>query len=289
MEENITGVVRSWLEINQNDVFSSISTVEEIINDRIQSVQNSEPKATTMIEIFLNRSDPDLPKNSFPPKDFDSFIDFLCLVENSIYRKFAIIYFLIDEFDIVKSKSIDDVFEFANLILVSREQVQFVLGCINLDASIFTPHLVTQLSFKALPQSLEFPILSLLLAKQTEKMYHAAFIFYTCKKPKPQKGSIEQNVIIIQTLVLNSRLYECLKYVRSQIDSEQRNELMHKMFELSIEKEREREFSNLAFTREEEDQVLGFDFPSENQYKVFCLARRRFDKFPEGENFKCVY
>ena len=96
MEENIAGVISSWLIKNQNDVFSSISTVEEIINDRKANVQNSDIEATTMIEIFLDRSDPNLPEDSFPPKDFDSFMQFLCDVEDSIYRKFAIIYFLID-------------------------------------------------------------------------------------------------------------------------------------------------------------------------------------------------
>lgn len=286
MEENIAGVISSWLVKNQNDVFSSISTVEEIINDRKANVQNSDIEATTMIEIFLDRSDPNLPEDSFPPKDFDSFMQFLCDVEDSIYRKFAIIYFLIDEFDNTENKSIEDVFEFANLILVSREQVQFVLGCINLDASISTPNIVTQLTFKALPKSLEFPILSSLLAR---KMYQDAFIFYTCKKPKPQLGSIDQHVIIIYTLILNSRLYEALKYIRSLDNLDHKNELLEKMFEISNEKEKEKEFSNLAFTYEEEEQVLSFDFPSENHFKRFCLARRRFDKYPEGENFKCSF
>lgn len=285
MEENIIDVVRSWLEINQNDVFSSILTVKEVINDRIQSIQNSDPKATTMIETFLDRSDPNLSHDSFPPEDFDSFINFLCLVENSIYRKFAIIYFLIDEFNITKDKPIDYVFDFANLILVSREQVQFVLGCINLDSSISTPYLVTQLSFKALPQSLEFPILSLLLAKQ---MYQAAFIFYTCKSPRPEKESSEQYFTIIYTLVLNSKLYEGLKYIRGISNSEKKTELIRTMFEISNEKGKIKEFSNLAFTRDEEEQVLEFDFPSEKHFKTFCLARKRFDMIQEGEYFKCT-
>ena len=183
MEQNLVGVVQSWLTQNQNDVFSSISAVKEKIRDRIHNILDSEPKAKTMIEIFLDRSDQSLSIEDFPPADFDSFISFLCMVENSAYRKFAIIYFLIDEFDIIAGKSIEDVFDFANLILVSREQVQFVLGCINLDSSIYTPNLVTQLSFKALPKSLEFPILSSLLANsRDERMLQHAFIFYTCKK-----------------------------------------------------------------------------------------------------------
>lgn len=288
MEQNLVGVVQSWLTQNQNDVFSSISAVKEKMRDRIHNILDSEPKAKTMIEIFLDRSDQSLSIEDFPPADFDSFISFLCMVENSAYRKFAIIYFLIDEFDIIAGKSIEDVFDFANLILVSREQVQFVLGCINLDSSIYTPNLVTQLSFKALPKSLEFPILSSLLANsRDERMLQHAFIFYTCKKPQAKNGSVEQN-IIIYTLVLNYHLYEALKYIRTINDDEQKIQLLKQMFDISLENNKEKEFHKLAFTRDEEEQVLNFKFPSENHYKRFCFARQRFDKLPEGENFKCT-
>ena len=106
-------------------------------------------------------------------------------------------------------------------------------------------------------------------------------MFYVNKKPTVEKDLIDHHYLIIKTLVLNSRLYESLLHIRTIRNEESVKECLQFLFDFSLNNKKETELFNTVLTRQEEDIIFQFAFPSDKCYNRFCLARRRFDKAPE--------
>ena len=282
MESQLVAVVKSWVQMHAFDVFSFAGNVKTLITERSDAAHSAENSHDSMIELFLDKSS--FPIEYFPPNDEKSFVKFLCLNENSIYRKFAILYFLIDEFTLVKGRSIEDVYHFANLIFVSKQQVNFVHACINMDSSISTPSLVPALAFQGLPSTFEIPIFSSLIDK---KMYQDAYQFYLCKKPVAT--SFEDQSLVVNCYAYNGFLFDALKYIRSIANEERRNELLSLLFKTANQIGQDYEFSNLPLNSKEIDYIINLEFPSKAAYKRFCTIMKRFDKFDEGKVFVCNF